>query len=321
MIYPLKLLPPCKDYLWGGTKLKTDYGIQSSLNKIAESWELSCHKDGQSIIANGPCAGTSLETYIQQEGRHVLGTRGERFPYFPVLIKLIDAKDNLSVQVHPGNDYALRTEGEYGKTEMWYILDCEPDSSLIYGFQKEISKEEFQKRIEDNTLLEVTRQVNVHKGDVFFIEAGTLHAIGKGIVIAEIQQNSNTTYRVYDYGRLGSDGKPRALHIDKALDVTSLKPSLKEPVPQGILENKEGFSQLLLRSCEYFTVYRLDIASHACLDAGSESFHSLLCIDGKLLLHWEGESVSLQKGESIFLPSGFGGYHLAGEGCVLLTTV
>lgn len=138
------------------------------------------------------------------------------------MIKLIDAKDNLSIQIHPDNEFALRVEGEYGKTEMWYIVDCEPGAYLYYGFQKEISKAEFKERIENNTLLEVLNKVPVHKGDVFFISAGTLHAIGKGILIAEIQQNSNTTYRIYDYGRVGADGKPRQLHVEKAQMVTRL---------------------------------------------------------------------------------------------------
>ena len=150
-----------------------------------------------------------------------------------MLIKLIDAKDNLSVQVHPSNEYALRVEGEYGKTEMWYIVDCDPGAELLYGFKHEISKEEFAERIANNTLLEVTNNVPVHKGDVFFIESGTLHAIGKGILIAEIQQNSNTTYRIYDYGRVGKDGKPRELHVEKAKEVTNLVPPKYPTTAQG----------------------------------------------------------------------------------------
>ena len=219
----LKLNAPCKDYIWGGNRLREEYGKVSDADKIAESWELSCHKDGQSVIANGKDKGKTLSEYVA-ENKNALGTACDRFEYFPILIKLIDAKDNLSVQVHPDNDYAMRVEGEYGKTEMWYIVDCEEGSQLIYGFDKEISREEFADRIKNNTLLEVTNNVPVHKGDVFFIESGTLHAIGKGILIAEIQQNSNTTYRVYDYGRVGKDGKPRELHIEKAIDVTELCP-------------------------------------------------------------------------------------------------
>ena len=188
----MKLQAPLKDYIWGGTKLKTDYGKKTDLEKVSESWELACHKDGMSIIENGPEAGRTLKSYLDEAGPAVLGEHAKKFSYFPLLIKLIDAKDNLSVQVHPDNDYAMRVEGEYGKTEMWYIVDCEPGATLIYGFKHAISKEEFEKRIADNTLLEVCNQVPVHKGDVFFIASGTLHAIGKGIIICEIQQNSNT---------------------------------------------------------------------------------------------------------------------------------
>ncbi|MCI6751509.1 MAG: class I mannose-6-phosphate isomerase, partial [Selenomonas bovis] len=220
MLYPMKLIAPLKDYIWGGTRLKDEYGKKTDLDKVSESWELACHKDGKSVIANGEAEGQTLEDWLAKQGKEVLGKHVENFPYFPLLIKLIDAKDNLSVQVHPDNDYAQRVEGEYGKTEMWYIVDCEPGASLLYGFQHEISKEEFECRIKENTLLDVVNRVPVHKGDVFFIDSGTLHAIGKGILICEIQQNSNTTYRIYDYGRVGKDGKPRELHVQKALDVT-----------------------------------------------------------------------------------------------------
>ena len=258
-MYPMKLIAPLKDYIWGGTKLKTAFGKKTDLEKVAESWQLSCHKDGSSIIENGEYAGKTLPEYIEAAGKEVLGTDCASFEYFPILIKLIDAKDNLSVQVHPDNEYAMRVEGEYGKTEMWYIVDCEPGATLLYGFQHEISKEEFARRIADNTLLEVTNAVTVHKGDCFFIEAGTLHAIGKGILIAEIQQNSNTTYRIYDYGRLGNDGKPRPLHVEKAKDVTRLCPPTRPTRPEGSPVDCGGYTTCLLSSCEYFTVHALSL--------------------------------------------------------------
>ncbi|MCM1299899.1 MAG: mannose-6-phosphate isomerase, partial [[Eubacterium] siraeum] len=154
--YPMKLTAPCKDYLWGGNRLRNEYGKTSDADKIAESWELSCHKDGQSVIANGEFKGKTLSEFVDKLGKEVLGDNCKKFENFPILIKLIDAKDNLSVQVHPNNDYALRVEGEYGKTEMWYIVDCDPGAELLYGFKHNISKEEFERRIKDNTLLEVT---------------------------------------------------------------------------------------------------------------------------------------------------------------------
>ncbi len=318
-MYPMQLIAPCKDYLWGGTRLREEFGKTSDKEKIAESWELSCHKDGVSRIANGKYAGMLLTEYLEHAGKAVLGTRGAAFRYFPVLIKLIDAKDNLSVQVHPDNEYALRVEGEYGKTEMWYIVDCEPGAKLIYGFAQEITKEEFRRRIADNTLLEAVHQVPVHKGDVFFIAAGTLHAIGAGILIAEIQQNSNTTYRVYDYGRVGADGKPRALHIDKAAEVTRLAPA--KPYPASPPREHAGYTETLLAGCEYFTARRLDLHGAAKLDADEASFHHILLTEGHAVLTAGEDTLTLKKGASVFLPAGLGAYTLDGTGQAILTTV
>ena len=179
----LKLKPACKDYLWGGQKLRTDFGFDSPLDPLAEAWVLSCHPDGPSTIVGGPHDGQTLADYIAGQGREVLGTDCQKFEDFPILTKFIDAKGNLSIQVHPSNEYALEHEHQYGKTEMWYILDCEPGAFLYYGFDHEISHEEFERRIQDNTLTEVLNAAPVHKGDCFFIPAGTLHAICQGIEI------------------------------------------------------------------------------------------------------------------------------------------
>ncbi len=320
-MYPIKLSPPLKDYIWGGSKLSSEYNKGQGVAKIAESWELSCHKDGQSIITNGSFKGKTLESYIDTNRESILGSNCERFKDFPILIKLIDAKDNLSVQVHPDNTYALANEGEYGKTEMWYIVDCDEDAHLLYGFTKEISKEEFAKRIEDNTLLEVTNKVAVTKGDVFFIEAGTLHAIGKGILIAEIQQNSNTTYRIYDYDRVTPEGNKRELHVSKAIDVTDLKPSDNSSKPRGSLEFFEGYTKQGLSSCEYFTVSDINITSSAKLSVDKTSFVHLLCLAGTLNFTSERGEDTLTIGESMFLPAGFGNFTLSGRGQVLYTKV
>lgn len=317
MLYPMKLTAPCKDYIWGGNRLRTEYGKISSADKIAESWELSCHKDGESVISNGEYSGMTLSEFIRKQGKTVLGKNCEKFEYFPILIKLIDAKDNLSVQVHPDNDYALRVEGEYGKTEMWYIVDCDEGAELLYGFKHEISKEEFKQRIENNTLLEVTNSVPVHKEDVFFIESGTLHAIGKGILIAEIQQNSNTTYRIYDYGRVGADGKPRQLHIDKAVEVTNLAPPKYPCKPIGEKINLAGYTEQLLSECEYFRVKSVSIEESCPIEAGEGSFNSILVIDGC----GEIDGVKLKKGDSCFIPSGYGKYVFKGKAKIILTDI
>lgn len=320
-MFPVKLIPPVKDYIWGGTKLKTGYAIQTDLPKAAEAWVLSCHKDGQSVIAGGQYDGRTLESVIEELGDTVLGRNAARFDFFPVLIKLIDAKDNLSVQVHPDNEYARVHEGEYGKTEAWYVLDCEPGASLIYGFRHAISREELRERIQNNTLLEVVNQVPVHPGDLFFIDSGTLHAIGKGILLAEVQQNSNTTYRVYDYGRLGADGKPRDLHIEKALDVTHCEPPAHPVGPAGAPEQHPGYTATLQASCEFFTFRTLEIDGQAAFTVDGESFVSLVVLEGEGTLTSAGGVMMLNKGESVFVPADAGDYALAGRLKVLETRV
>ena len=303
----IKLTPACKDYLWGGEKLRQDYGIQSQLHPLAEAWVLSCHPDGPSVVATGPLAGKTLPEYIQEKGPGCLGADCEKFTDFPILAKFIDAKGDLSIQVHPSNEYALAHEHQFGKTEMWYVLDCEPGATLYYGFQHQISREEFQQRIQDNTLTEVLNAVPVEKGDLFFIPAGTLHAIRKGIVVAEIQQNSNVTYRIYDYGRVGADGKPRQLHIQQALEVTQRTPPQPDPDFHGHLPQ-----------CPYFTVDVME--GRFTLDCGPESFVSVLVLEGTGAL-WEGdESMSLRKGESLFIPAGAGQCRLEGDGLKCLVT-
>lgn len=290
---PVKLLPAFKDYLWGGERLKKEFNKKTDMDIVAESWELSTHKDGQSIVATGKYKGMLFGDYIKNNPYDVIGKKAREFEFFPILIKFIDAKDNLSIQVHPDDKYSLRVNGEYGKTEMWYILDCEENSYLYYGFNKKISKKEFKERIENNTLLEVLNKVNVKKGDVFFIEAGTVHAICKGIVICEIQQNSNTTYRVYDYNRKSADGKPRELHIEKALEVSKTEPGR---------EFKKG-NDNVLASCKYFTVEKYDITDELEIDITLDSFKSIIITEGSGSIICEGEKIDFIRGDSIFIPS------------------
>ena len=315
---PIKLLPAFKDYLWGGTKLKTDFGKKSDLDIVAESWELSTHKDGQSVVAEGPDAGLTLSEYIDKHGEGILGSNAQKFDYFPILIKLIDAKDNLSIQVHPSDDYALKNEGEYGKTEMWYVLDANEGASLYYGFKSEITKDEFEERINNNTLLDVLNKVEVHKGDMFFIESGTVHAIGKGIVICEIQQNSNTTYSVYDYDRRDANGNPRELHIKKAIDVSNLAPADQNRSASETVEH-EGFSVTRLAECRYFTVDKVEVDSKAALTVSTDSFKSIIVTDGSGVLTFDGESVDINKGDSIFIPAQDAEYSVSGK-CELITS-
>lgn len=310
----LKLKPACKDYLWGGQRLKKEFGVKYEGDVLAEAWMLSCHPDGPSMIVNGKYKGKSLKEYIDQEGMEMLGTHCRRFRDFPILTKFIDAKDNLSIQVHPSNGFALQNEGQYGKTEMWYVLDAEPGAYLYYGFKREISKQEFAERIKNDTLLEVLNQVEVHKGDALFIESGTLHAIGKGILIAEIQQNSNVTYRVYDYGRVGKDGKKRDLNIEKAIAVTNRVPMIQR-----------GTNYPHIADCDYFTVDKLDmdgILTYRTQGTVREtSFLSILILDGEGTLSNQEEKISYKKGDSLFLPANAGDWQIEGRCDALLTTI
>ena len=279
-MYPLLLKPAVKDYLWGGTRLKTEYNYETNKEIAAEAWVLSCHKDGADTVVNGSLAGKTLAEAIRLWGDKAIGEKAAAFACCPLVIGLVGAKGRGSVQVHPDDEYALKNEGEFGKTEMWYVVDCDEGAKLIYGFNREVSKVEFEQRIKDNTLQEICNYVPVHKGDVFFISAGTLHAIGAGILIAEVQQNSNTTYRVSDYGRLGADGKPRPLHIEKALEVTKRTPPVLPYGSVGEIKKENFGSVRKLASCDLFTaeLLSLDGETDLCL---RDSFISLLVLIGE----------------------------------------
>lgn len=283
----VKLCPVFKDYIWGGDKLKREYNKKSSLQKIAESWELAIHKDGECSLENGE----KLGDYIKKVP---IGTNCEKFSYFPILIKLIDAKENLSVQVHPDNEYAIKNEGEIGKTEMWYVLDCDDGAYLYYGFKRDVTKAEYKAAIENGTLTELLNKVFVKKGDVFFIPSGTVHAIGKGIVICEIQQNSNTTYRVYDYLRRDKNGNTRPLHIDKAIDVSCLK---KQCAP--IKNIGDG----IIAKCEYFTAEKLTVYGEKEIVTDTLSFRAFVVAEGNGQIEANGKILSFTKGDCIFIPA------------------
>lgn len=316
-MYPLLLKAPIKDYLWGGTRLKDEFCFETDANVAAEAWVLSCHKDGESIVKNGEFAGSTLSQVLAVWGQAAIGKKASEFPYFPVLIKLIDAKDRLSVQVHPDDEYALKNEGEYGKTEMWYVVDCDEDAQLIYGFKQDISSGEFLERVNTNTLSPVCNYVPVKKGDVFFIEAGTLHAIGKGILIAEVQQNSNTTYRVSDYGRLGADGKPRALHIKQALEVTN---TTQPKMPYGNVGEVTLYPFGTVRElakCKYFSTQLIKLKGSVGIYE-DDSFISLLVLDGELSVSYPASTMRLKKGDSLFVPANTK-IKLSGEADIMYT--
>ena len=315
---PFYLKAPVKDYIWGGTKLRELFGKEGG-DRLAESWELSCHPDGECYIEGGEFDGMKLSDFVNEHPEAV-GSGFKSGDSFPVLVKLIDAKNDLSVQVHPNDEYAHKYENDNGKTEMWYVIDAAPGSELVYGFSEELSKDEFRKAIEDNTLMEKLRRVPVKQGDVFFIEPGTLHAIGKGILIAEIQQSSNVTYRVYDYGRLGADGKPRPLHIEKALEVTNTKPLDPERPVYGL--ELDGVVTQLLADCKYFNVNRHRLIKELELYADKNSFAHVLMIGGSGgELVADNYKLELTMGSSVFVPAGTGAFAIKGNCDVIVTTI
>jgi len=316
----IKLKPAFKDYLWGGDKLKQLYNKKTDLEIVAESWELSTHKDGSSIIASGSHQGESFKDFIENSDESIIGIKASKFPFFPVLIKFIDAKKALSIQVHPSDEYALKYENSYGKTEAWYVLEAEPNAFLYYGFKDEISKEEMAQRIKDNTFLDVLRKVEVKQGDIAVIDAGTIHAIGEGIVICEIQQNSNITYRVYDYDRRGIDGKPRQLHIKQALEVTNLKP-IDHEVANCNFQNFEGYKKGQIVACKYFSADIVEVATEYQELVTADSFKSFTVVSGSGEIMANEQSFCFEKGDTFFATANLGSVKIKGNAKIIIAYV
>ena len=319
----VKLDPAFKDNLWGGTKLRTVFGKKCDYDVIGESWELSAHPDGQSRIATGRYKGMLFNDYLSIIGKEALGWKCQAQDRFPVLIKFIDAKQALSIQIHPDDEYALENEGEYGKNEMWYVIDCEPDSYLYCGLSKEVSKEEIEERIKNNTITEVLNRIDVEPGDVVMVKAGTIHAIGAGILICEIQQNSNSTYRMYDYDRRDKFGNPRELHVAKALDVVDTKAYVKDNNSEVMLEENENYSQERLVQCKYFECFKYEIFKEVKLVVDEASFISVLFIAGEGTITEEasGENMSYKAGDSFFISAGKRTVTISGNGSCIVTHV
>lgn len=304
------LKPAAKDYLWGGTRLNDDFGKNINLKPLAETWECSTHPDGQSIVASGEDSGLTLTEVIRAHpeylGSHPLAIMGKA--ELPILIKLIDAKQDLSVQVHPDDEYACREENSLGKTEMWYVLDARPGAKLVYGFNQDVSAARVRRALGKGGIDRLLNQVAINKDDVFYVEAGIVHAIGAGTLIAEIQQNSNITYRLYDYDRVDKGGNKRQLHVDKALDVARLKASTSPRQPMRVLKYRNGCASELLTRCKYFQVERLllNTEMHRALfdfKTDSNSFHVLLCVDGCGVLFDEMQMLPFFKGDCVFIPA------------------
>lgn len=305
--------PVFKDYIWGGTLLKTKYGKQSPYDITAESWEVAVHKDGASVAANGEYVGKTISEIENDLGEKLVGSLNKN-KKFPLMLKLIDAKDNLSVQVHPDDTYAaLHENGELGKTEMWHIIDCEDDAKLVFGFKRDVTKEEFADSIKENKLETILNYVDVKKGDTFFIKSGTVHAIGKGILIAEIQQNSNTTYRVYDWGRVGKDGKPRQLHIEKAIDVSDLNAKKGCEKVSALEIDEIGAVRKYLCSCDYFGAEKVEVKTESHENADGKSFQIILILSGNGKISYNNGEVGFSAGDSFLIPAVLGNYEICGN--------
>lgn len=313
---PILLTPSGKDYLWGGNRLKTEYGKDIELTPLAETWECSVHPNGPSYAVSGEHKGMTLAEIIQMHPEYV----GHKNNQIPVLIKFIDAAKDLSVQVHPSDEYARKYEnGQNGKTEMWYVLEAKEGAKLVWGFEHKVTKEILEKDITDGTLQNDLHYVPVHKGDMFLIESGTVHAIGEGILLAEIQENSDLTYRLYDYNRRDKDGNLRELHFDKAVQVLNMNPIGDTSQKPRYVRYFYGCSRETLCRCKYFETEKIQVTKGFSFSVMKNSFQVLLCTNGEGGLETDGSNRSLrfQKGSCIFLPAGLGRCHVIGE-CDLL---
>lgn len=309
----IKLAPVYKDFLWGGNRLSELYGLQNQGNVIAESWQLSAHPAGVGRVCGGADDGKLFDEYLEKIGKDALGWKCQPYERFPLLVKFIDATDKLSIQVHPEDAYAMACENDYGKNEMWYILDAKPDAFVYLGFEKDTTPDEVKCRIEEGTLADILHKVPVQKGDSVFVPAGQIHAIGSGVLILEIQQSSNATYRLYDYNRKDKDGNLRPLHLDKAFANISFKASTERGKPAGDWQQGKGFRKQLLEQCKYFSVWIYEVEQQAQLVMDDSSFWSIVIVSGEGVVDTDAQTMDFKGGDSFFLPAGRKAVRISGK--------
>lgn len=309
-MYPFKFTPIYFDKIWGGRDLEL-FRADLPDGNIGESWDVACHKNGISIISNGKFKGISLEDVIKLEKENVLGSEISE-EWFPLLVKLINSKDKLSVQVHPDNKYAKEVEGEMGKTEIWYVVEAFEGASLVVGTSK-CSKEQFTSAIDKGSFEKYLNKVYVKKGDVYLVKSGLVHAISEGVIIAEIQQNSDVTYRVYDYNR------GRELHVKKALEVIDL--NLEGEKLIGVTEEFENYKKTMYCQCEHFTLELYDIKNYFNEASNKERFYIFTCVEGEGKIKYSNGEELIRKGDSILIPASLGKYELIGSMKILKTWV
>ncbi|MBR4760041.1 MAG: cupin domain-containing protein [Lachnospiraceae bacterium] len=343
----VRLLPAYKDYIWGGNRMRSLFGMgDENMPVLAESWVLSAHRDGKSVVvtdevqewevsekSGGQSAKTAqlpFDQYVKHLDENALGWKSQPYERFPILVKFIDAKESLSVQVHPADTYALEHENDYGKNEMWYVMDAAEGSFIYLGFEKDTSPGEVKRRIAEGTLTDILHKVPVKKGDSVMVPAGCVHAIGGGILILEVQQSSNATYRLYDYNRIDANGNPRALHLEKALANMDYSACTLSVDPVGALERMRGYRRLVLQHCKYFSVSKLAVDSVAELVMDASSFYSIVVLSGEGIIETEmnGEEntaiirrENFRSGDSFFLPAGQKIVRIKGECEVILSHI
>lgn len=312
--YPLHFDPILKERIWGGTKLKTVFNKPITSEITGESWELSTVPGDVSVISNGEFKGKLLSELIQSFPEEILGTKNHKKfgTEFPLLFKFLDARDDLSIQVHPNDELAKKRHNSFGKTEMWYVMQADEGARIVVGFKEKSSKEEYLKTLENKTLLSILKEVPVKKGDIFFLETGTIHAIGAGIVIAEIQQTSDITYRVYDWDRVDADGKSRELHIELALDA----------INYNTTETKKEYSQNLNQSnemvnCPYFITNYFPLDGNVEVKKKIDSFKVYMCMEGTFELSHDSGKSEYKKGDTILIPAAMDDFILNGKAVLL----
>lgn len=317
LLYPLKFDPIYKQIIWGGTNISRYFRRNIPLDKVAESWELCCRDDGTSIVSSGALKGMSLHSLILNYREKLMGDKiYQKFgTHFPLLIKIIDANENLSVQVHPDDAYSRANGEKNGKNELWYVLDAKENSKLVYGIKKNESKEDYLKAVSENKIEQMLNMVDAKPGDVFYVPAGKVHAILSGILIAEIQQNSNTTYRIYDWGRVDKDGKGRTLNTSKALDVIDFNSQNQLEGCTQIANNHNYCAEAILRS-EYFNIDKISV--HYCYASTTiGSFIIFMCIKGGGVILYDGGICNIISGETILIPACMGKFVIDGNMALL----
>ena len=312
--YPLQFQPILKDRIWGGTKLKTYLNKPITTEITGESWEISTVENDVSIIANGFFKGKSLNELINEFPQQILGTKVyKQFgKQFPLLFKYLDAREDLSIQVHPNDELAVKRHNSFGKTEMWYVMQADDDARLIVGFKEKSSQKEYLKNLENKTLINILDTKNVKKGDVFFLATGTVHAIGAGIVIAEIQQTSDITYRIYDFDRVDANGNLRELHVDLALDA----------INYNVVDAQKDYSKVdntanELVNCPYFTTNFIPLDGTMKFDKNNDSFSVYMCVEGSFELIHKEEKYRYKTGETILIPAEMSDFEIKGKASVL----